>query len=47
MDVKERADQMWRVHPLDLDKMGYQTRKEFYEVHLNAAIEQANSNIEK
>lgn len=41
MDVKERADQLWRVHPLDLDKMGFKTRKEFYETHLNAAIEQA------
>jgi hypothetical protein len=41
MDVSERANQIWRVHPSDLDKMGFRTRVEFYEAHLNAAIEQS------
>ena len=39
MDVVERAHQMWKVHPSDLDKMGFRNREEFFLAHLNAAIE--------
>ena len=40
MTPAERADQMWRVHPADLDKMKV-TRKGFYEAHIMAAIHQS------
>ena len=37
MSLAERAWQMWAVHPLDLDELGFMTREEFYLAHLHAA----------
>lgn len=36
MSLAERAWQMWAVHPLDLDELGFMTREEFYLAHLHA-----------
>jgi len=53
MTVEERASQMWRVHPKDLDRLGYLpddseigTRQRFYLHHLKNAVEQAVANME-
>lgn len=37
----ERAYQMWAVHPLDLDRLGFQDRQSFYKAHIEAAIKQS------
>lgn len=36
MDLETRAFQMWAVHPLDLDALGFKTRQDFYLAHLKA-----------
>lgn len=41
MSTSKRAQQMWAVHPTDLDRLGFKTRIEFYEAHLNAAVRDA------
>lgn len=55
MTVEKRAEQMWRVHPKDLDRLGYVyeegqgaadnpgPRQRFYLDHLKAAVAQAQS----
>ena len=41
MTPQLRAAQMWAVHPSDLDRLGFQTRIDFYEAHIQNAIRQA------
>jgi hypothetical protein len=40
MSLKERAFQMWAVHPKDLDEMGL-TREQFFLAHLKQVRNQA------
>ncbi len=44
MTPEERADQMWRAHPRDLERLGFATRVAFYEAHIRAAIAKENEN---
>ena len=37
MSDDERVIQMWSVHPLDLDRLGFKLRTDFYKAHLKAA----------
>jgi hypothetical protein len=44
MEPAMRAEQMWRVHPNDLDRLRM-TRQEFYKAHIDAAIAYAVKEI--
>jgi hypothetical protein len=45
MTPEERADQMWRVHPRDLERV-CMSRLQFYEAHIYAAIAQAEGKFD-
>jgi hypothetical protein len=39
MTPGERAEEMWRVHPADLDRLGMD-REELHRAHIEAAVNQ-------
>jgi hypothetical protein len=41
---EERAHEMWAVHPVDINNLGFPTRKAFYEAHIRRALTHAQRN---